>query len=151
MAFIPDKRPKSVMKLIIGKRLSNYGTWSKFVHDVAEEFNRDELRKVLGTMGIRILWNRQMRTQNFSIAADLKRSEDGEKNVLEEIDRTSLEAGTRTLNVRWVKSSKKGMMGTKSLKARSFARISRRHSKSVNLCTNSIKRDDDVYHFTSRN
>ncbi len=54
VSFISDKTPNSVMRSVTEQWISNYGTCQKLLHDLGGEFNGEELRDLLGTMGIRV-------------------------------------------------------------------------------------------------
>ena len=53
-SFINDKKPSIVMESVITHWMSNYWTCSKLLNDLGGEFTGEELRELLGTMGIRV-------------------------------------------------------------------------------------------------
>ena len=52
--FIPNKAPVSVLRAILDEWMSNYGTCERMLHDRGGEFDEDDLRDLMGSLGVRI-------------------------------------------------------------------------------------------------
>ena len=46
--------PESIIKAILNEWMSKYGTCEKLLHDLGGELNGDDIRDLLGTLGVRI-------------------------------------------------------------------------------------------------
>ncbi len=53
--FVPDKNPESILKAILKEWISKYGTCEKLLHDLGGDFNGNDLRELLGSMGVRVM------------------------------------------------------------------------------------------------